>query len=47
MTIIEFIENNLVLDSPVLTAISLTIIFLLCYDLYHSLFSVILTWFKK
>lgn len=47
MTIIEFIQNNLPLDSPIITAVALAIIFLIVYDFYHVLFSAVLSWFKK
>lgn len=47
MTIIEFIENNLPLDNPFISAVALAIIFLIVYDFYHILISSILTWFKK
>lgn len=48
MTIPEFISNNLPSDvEPVIIAVSLGIIFLTVYDLYHLLFSAVLSWFKK
>lgn len=47
MTISEFITNNLPADEPVLSAIGLGIIFLVSYDMYHMLFSAVLSHFKK
>ncbi len=48
MTLIEFIQNNLPADlDPVIIAVALAIIFLVCYDFYHLLFSAILSWFQK
>lgn len=47
MTIVEFLQNNLPVDDPALSAISLGIIFLVCYDFYHILFSAVLSHFKK
>ena len=47
MTIVDFIVNNLYLDDPVITAISLGIIFLVVYDFYHFLISAVLSWLKK
>ena len=47
MSIVEFIQNNLYLDDPVISAISLGIIFLIVYDFYHFLISGALSWLKK
>lgn len=47
MTINEFITANLNLDNPLLTAITLGIIWMVCHDFYHMLFSAVLSWFKK
>lgn len=47
MTIIEFINANLPLDEPIITAVCLGIIFILIYDFYHMLFSAVLSWFKR
>lgn len=47
MSIIEFIQNNLPVEDPVLSAIALGIIFLVSYDFYHILFSAVLSHFKK
>ncbi len=47
MSIIDFINANLPLDEPIIAAVALGIIFLLCYDFYHLLFSSVLSWFKK
>lgn len=47
MTIIEFIEANLPLDNPLITSVSLFIIFLVIYDFYHYLISSVLSWFKR
>lgn len=45
--LISFINNNLPLDNPVITAICLGIVFMVIYDFYHLLFSAVLSWFKK
>lgn len=47
MTIIEFIEANLPLDNPLITSVSLFIIFVVIYEFFHYLFSAVLSWFKK
>lgn len=47
MSIVEFIQNNIPTDDPAQAAISLGIIFLVCYDFYHILFSAALSHFKK
>ncbi len=47
MTITEFITNNLPAEDPILAAVSLGIIFLVSYDMYHMLFSAVLSHFKK
>ncbi len=47
MSIIEFIENNIPMDEPIVTAIVLCIVFLICYDFYHMFFSAVLSWFRK
>ena len=47
MSIQEFITNNLNVDEPILSAISLGIIFLIVYDFYHILISAVLSHFKK
>lgn len=47
MTITDFITNNLNVDDPILSAISLGIIFLIVYDFYHILMSAVLSHFKK
>lgn len=46
-TIIDFINNNLPLENPFISAVALGILFLIIYDFYHLLFSAVLTWFKK
>lgn len=47
MSIIEFIQQNMVENDPLLSAVSISILFLVFYDFYHALWSAILTWFKK
>lgn len=47
MNLVEWIQSNLVVDNPLLTAVCITILFILIYDFYHALFSAILTWFKR
>lgn len=47
MNISEWIQSNVFPDEPLLTAVSIAIMFLVFFDFYHALFSAILTWFKK
>lgn len=47
MTLIEWIQSNMVTNDPLLTAVSIMILFILIYDFYHALWSAVLTWFKK
>lgn len=46
--LIEFIQNNITLEHGYLVgSIMLGVIWMVIYDLYHLLFSAVLTWFKK
>lgn len=47
MTIPEFIVANLPLDNPLVTSVSLFIIFSACNDFFHYLISAVLSWLKR
>lgn len=47
MSLIEFFESNFSSVEPFSAAVMLAIIFLVCYDFYHLLFSGALSIFKK
>ncbi len=46
-TLVPFIEANLSDLDPLLSSVTLAILFLTGYDFYHLLFSTVLSWFKK
>lgn len=46
--LINFLLNNVTLEyGSLVAAITLGIIWTVCYDFYHLLFSAVLSWFKK
>lgn len=47
MSIPEFIEANITFDNPILSAIMLSIIWMIVYDFYHALHSAVFSWFKR
>lgn len=47
MSVIEFVENNLFLDNPLIGAVSFALITLIVHDTYHSLITAVFSWFKK
>ncbi len=47
MNLIDFINDNLDFDNPLLTAVTLFIIYSVISDSFHYLFSAVLSWFKK
>lgn len=47
MTLIEWLENNLPLDNPFISAIALAFLIIVVHDFYSLLFSAVTTWFRK
>lgn len=47
MTVIEFVQAHLFVDEPLIGAVSFALIVVIVHDTYHSLFSAVLSWFKK
>lgn len=48
VTLVEFFTNNFTVEQrSFAAAILLGIIWMICYDFYHLLFSAVLSWFKK
>lgn len=47
-SLIDFINDNAILDeSPLVAMVTLGIIFFVCVDFLHILFSAVLSWFKR
>lgn len=47
MSLIEFIEANIISDNPLVMAICIGVLFGAFFELYHTLFSAVFTMFKK
>lgn len=47
MTLIEFIEANILSDNPLITSVTLGILFTCFCELYHTLFTAVFTMFRK
>lgn len=46
-SVVDFVINNLYLDDPLVSSVTLAILFLISYDFYHLLFSAVTSWIKK
>ena len=47
MSLIQFIEANILSDNPLITSVTLGILFTCFIELYHTLFSAVFCMFKK